>query len=76
MVSIDAQLSGEPLSYPISTLVAHSTAKHPMKFALNAATKVAFFGDRYLHGYVTHQFAHHSGTELFLNARARQFSRY
>lgn len=35
------------LSSPVATIVAHSAATRPMHFSLNAATKVAFYGDRY-----------------------------
>lgn len=60
----------------MQTIVSHSIAKRPMKFSINASTKISFWGDRYLHGYVSHQFSGHSGIELSLSARARQFSRY
>jgi hypothetical protein len=76
VLSIEGQLNDGSISNPISTIVAHSIARHPMYFELNAATKVAFFGDRFLHGYVSHQFAGQSATQLSLCARARQFSRY
>ena len=75
MLSIEAKLDDGILSSPITTIVAESRASHPMHFSLNAATKVAFFGERFLHGYVSHQFAGDSGAELNLYARARQFSR-
>lgn len=64
------------ISNPISTIVAHDVARRPMYFDINAATKVSFLGDRYVHGYVSHQFAEQSGLQLSLFARARQFSRY
>lgn len=68
-------MSGESNTAPISTVVAHSVARRPMYFSINAATKIPFFGDRYLHGYVNNQFAGVGATNLILNARARQFSR-
>jgi hypothetical protein len=76
VLSIEATLDDGTLSSPISTIVAHSAATRAMHFSLNAATKVAFFGERFLHGYVSHQFAGYSGTELSLYARARQFSSF
>eukprot|EP00026_Physarum_polycephalum_P002207 Phypoly_transcript_02212.p1 GENE.Phypoly_transcript_02212~~Phypoly_transcript_02212.p1 ORF type:complete len:944 (+),score=196.07 Phypoly_transcript_02212:68-2899(+) len=76
VLSIEAQLDDGILSSPITTIVAERKAAHPMRFSLNAATKVSFYGDRYLHGYVSHQFAGYSGTELSLYARARQFSSF
>eukprot|EP00026_Physarum_polycephalum_P001947 Phypoly_transcript_01950.p1 GENE.Phypoly_transcript_01950~~Phypoly_transcript_01950.p1 ORF type:complete len:961 (+),score=229.34 Phypoly_transcript_01950:117-2999(+) len=76
VLSIEAQLDDGALSSPISTIVARSAATRAMHFSLNAATKVAFFGERFLHGYVSHQFEGYSGTDLSLYARARQFSSF
>jgi hypothetical protein len=76
VLSIEAQLDDGVLSSPITTIVAQSNATHPMHFPLNAAAKVSFYGERYLHGYVSHQFEGYSGTELSLYARARQFSSF
>jgi hypothetical protein len=76
VLSIEEQLTDGSISNPVSTIVAHDIARKPMYFALDAATKVAFLGDRFLHGYVSHQFAGKSGSHLSLCARARQFSRY
>lgn len=47
-----------------------------MKFALDAATNVTFRGERYLHGWISHQFSGQSRQKLYLNARARQFSSF
>lgn len=38
--------------------------------------KVAFMGDRHVHGWVSHQFSGYSGVQLSLVARARQFSSF
>ncbi len=38
--------------------------------------QVTFNGDRFLHGWVSHQFSGQSGASLQLVARARQFSSY
>jgi hypothetical protein len=76
VLSLEGQLNDGSISNPIPTIVSHSIARRPMYFGLNAATKVAFYGDRFLHGYVSHQFAGQSATKLSLIARARQFSRY
>jgi hypothetical protein len=75
-LSIEAQLDDGGVANPISTIVSHAPARAPMYFSINASTKVAFTGDRYLHGYVAHQFDSYSGTELSLVARARQFSSF
>jgi hypothetical protein len=47
ILSIEAQLDDGVLSSPISTIVARSAALRAMHFSLNAATKVAFFGERF-----------------------------
>ncbi|KAJ1454733.1 hypothetical protein M885DRAFT_464996 [Pelagophyceae sp. CCMP2097] len=48
-----------------------------MTFALDAATKVEFFGSRHLHVFMPHDFASpQKVSALQLTARARQFSQY
>ncbi len=64
-----------PEATPISTLVQRREASRAMKFPLDAATQVSFFGDRYLHAWVGHQFSS-SSESLTLVARARQFSSF
>ena len=76
VVSIEAQSDDGSLADPIYTMVSGSKATKPMKFAINAATNVSFMGDRFLHGYVRHQFSGYSGDSLQLVARARQFSSF
>lgn len=76
ILSIEAQLDDGSLAEPILTTVRSSVATRPMYFSLDAATKVAFLGERYLHAWVSHQFAGNSGLSLSLNARARQFSSF
>ena len=49
----EPDLTGGELNFPLV---------HPMKFALDAATTVAFTGERHLHACVLHQF---SGTYPF-----------
>jgi hypothetical protein len=75
VVSIEAD-QGEPSAEPISTTFAWSEARHPMTFALDAATRVSFYGDRFLHAWVSHQFSGRSSLSLSLVARARQFSSF
>lgn len=55
----------------------------PMTFRLSAATSVEFTGERYLHGYIAHEFSETAGlrragqtSSLQLTARARQFSSF
>lgn len=62
-------------SVPIATIVQRRQATRSMSFPLDAATRVHFMGDRYLHAWVAHQFSGSSET-LRLIARARQFSSY
>jgi hypothetical protein len=47
-----------------------------MHFNIDAATKISFFGDRYLHAYVLHKFSGQVASQLNLVARARQFSSF
>ena len=75
VVSIEVN-QGSPTSEPIRTSVARGAAPHPMSFALDAATRVRFDGDRYLHTWVSHQFSGANSPALQLIARARQFSNF
>lgn len=75
VLSIEADRGG-PMPDPISTTAAWSAAGHPMSFALDAATRVTFLGDRVLHAWISHQFSGSSGLALSLVARARQFSSF
>jgi len=75
-VAIEAPVDGAP-DQPIHTIVQH-TAAHcaPMSFALDAATRVLFHGERYVHAFVDHQFAGSRAQPLTLAVRARQFSAF
>jgi hypothetical protein len=75
-LTIEAQLDDGALADPIYTSVCYSPALRPMRFAIDAATQVSFNGDRFLHGWVSHQFAGYSGLKLNMIARARQFSSF
>ncbi len=61
---------------PIQTIVCGRPARDLMYFPINAATKVGFGGERYLHAWVSHQFSGHNTSPLSLVARARQFSSF
>mmetsp|Transcript_26534 Transcript_26534/g.66767 ORF Transcript_26534/g.66767 Transcript_26534/m.66767 type:complete len:940 (-) Transcript_26534:58-2877(-) len=77
VLSIEAELADGSLPQPIRTVVRRREAgAKPMRFAINAATDVSFFGERYLHAWMSHQFSGQSGTQLNLVARARQFSSF
>lgn len=67
---------GSAMAEPISTTVAVSEASRPMTFALDAATRVSFKGERYLHGWIGHRFSRQAGLSASLVARARQFSSF
>ena len=67
---------GRGAAEPVSTVVSWSEATGPMGFALDAATRVTFLGDRYLHAWVSHQFGGRAGAAASLVARARQFSSF
>ncbi len=75
VLSIEADRGGT-MPDPISTTAAWSATSHPMSFALDAATRVTFLGDRVLHAWISHQFSGMSGLSLSLVARARQFSSF
>lgn len=59
-IEIETKLADSTLSEPIQTSVSHSRARKPMKFPISAATNISFYGDRYLHAYVSHQFSGNS----------------
>lgn len=75
VLSIESEHAGA-IAEPISTTAAWRPSSHPMSFALDAATRVTFMGDRVLHAWVSHQFSGSSGLSLSLVARARQFSSF
>jgi hypothetical protein len=75
VLSIEVDRGGS-MPDPISTTAAWSEPGHPMSFALDAATRVTFLGDRVLHAWISHQFSGASGLALSLVARARQFSSF
>ncbi len=79
VISVEAAhhlVHGAPSTEPISTLAARGDQPHPMSFALDAATRVRFGGERYLHTWVSHQFSGSGQLSLQLIARARQFSNF
>merc|ERR1712137_307747 len=77
ILSIDCKLNDGSIAEPISTLVNHQQAsKKPMRFTLSAAATVSFFGDRYLHAWMGHQFSGDAGGSFSLSARVRQFSSF
>eukprot|EP01127_Copromyxa_protea_P002107 TRINITY_DN1199_c0_g1_i3.p1 TRINITY_DN1199_c0_g1~~TRINITY_DN1199_c0_g1_i3.p1 ORF type:complete len:1012 (-),score=233.88 TRINITY_DN1199_c0_g1_i3:40-3075(-) len=76
-VSIEAQQTVGSDVLPIFTHVRGGKATVPMKFALDASSYVSFYGERYVHGWVSNQFAGKSGiSSLNLVSRARQFCSY
>eukprot|EP01125_Pyxidicula_operculata_P009141 TRINITY_DN302_c1_g1_i1.p1 TRINITY_DN302_c1_g1~~TRINITY_DN302_c1_g1_i1.p1 ORF type:complete len:995 (+),score=364.51 TRINITY_DN302_c1_g1_i1:284-3268(+) len=76
IVGIDMKLTDGSITTPIQTVVRRVVPKKPMMFSLNPSTKITFFGDRYLHGWINHQFSGQSSLSLTLNARARSFSSF
>ena len=64
---------------PIRALGRRVDSTEPYTFALNAATRVTFHGERHLHAYLAHEFGGDDdgpSEELHLSARARQFSAF
>merc|ERR1712137_571668 len=76
IVSIDCKLNDGSISEPISTMVNRQQLTRPMKFTLSAAATVSFFGERFIHAWMGHQFSGDSGGSFSLSARARQFSSF
>uniref|UniRef100_A0A6B2KY13 TerB-C domain-containing protein n=1 Tax=Arcella intermedia TaxID=1963864 RepID=A0A6B2KY13_9EUKA len=76
VLSIESELNDGSLPQSIPTVVRSAPAMRPMKFALNASTEVTFMGHRYLHAWVSHQFSGDTGYNLYMNARAHQFSSF
>ncbi|HVJ92033.1 MAG TPA: hypothetical protein VM580_19665, partial [Labilithrix sp.] len=75
VVSVEVD-RGKSVPEPVSTTVAWTHSSRPIKFALDASTRVSFTGDRYLHAWVTHQFSGQGTLASHLVARARQFSSF
>ncbi len=75
-ISIESVVSADQLPEPILTTVSASAALRPMRIALNAATKISFWGERFVHAWVDNQFSDYKGSRLQLIARARQFSSF
>ena len=62
---------------PIRTVSRRLTSAadtEPMSFALSAAVRVTFGGERHVHAYLAHQFDEQDAAPLRLSAHARQFS--
>ena len=77
IISIDSNLSDGSIAEPISTIVSHKKSiQSPMKFNISAAATCCFYGDRFIHSWMGHQFSGDSGAHFNLSARARQFSSF
>jgi len=63
---------------PVETIVrSMAEPSPPMTFALDAATRVSFHGERHLHCLIAHSFGSAAATDTYqLAVRARQFSSY
>lgn len=75
----ELSICGEGDSNPVETMVATrlgegSRPVPPMHVKLSASARLAFTGDRYVHGIVRHAFSSSGALRLHLRARARQFS--
>jgi len=76
-IAIETQpTTADAIAQPINTLVAHAAATQPMRVQLSASTEISFGGDRYVHGFLSHQFQGEQGPALNFVARARQFSSF
>lgn len=61
---------------PVMTFVNRQRMKSPMEFSINAATKIRFSGDLFLHSFVDHQFSDRTSSSNVLSLRANQFSSF
>jgi hypothetical protein len=72
--------SNSNIPTPIYTVAHHEISDNSpetnMEFALSAATRVSFSGDRHLHAWLQHTFSGSNAVNLSLAAEARQFSSY
>ena len=75
-LSLEAEMNDGSIAEPIASIVNGPSQGHPMQFALGAATRVTFHGQRYLHAWVRNSFNGDTGLGLSLSARARQFSSF
>jgi hypothetical protein len=76
VLSVDIQYQGDSLPESINTIVRVLEPEYPMQFAINAATNVSFFGERYIHAWMSYGFSGQEGFQASVNARARQFSSF
>lgn len=77
-LSVEAARTPGAIHEPVVTIAREFQGKAaPMSFPISAATNVTFGGDRYIHGWMAHQFAGASGAhDPQLIASSRQFSGY
>ena len=76
MLTIQAASGDASLPEPLMTCVRSVAPAHAMRFSLDAATRVTFRGERYLHSWINHSFSGSAATPISLHARARQFSSF
>ena len=77
VVSIETTLgSTTGTSEPIITITKKLGNSLPMKFVLDAATKITLNSDIFVHAWINQQFSGELNTELSLNARSGPFSSY
>jgi hypothetical protein len=73
VLSIDSMAHGKN-SKPIETFTKMANVSNPMFIPISAATSVEIRGERYLHGWMQHQFHGELHPTYQLTARAHQFS--
>eukprot|EP01103_Thecamoeba_quadrilineata_P014453 TRINITY_DN431_c1_g1_i2.p1 TRINITY_DN431_c1_g1~~TRINITY_DN431_c1_g1_i2.p1 ORF type:complete len:1062 (-),score=263.50 TRINITY_DN431_c1_g1_i2:57-3242(-) len=80
LLVLEQQFDDGSVPDPIHTICQHISSKDfaipPLKVPINASTNVVMTGDRYLHGWITHQFSGQTVGNLILGGRARQFSSF
>lgn len=88
IVSVEFRPNKNSLSEPIDTFVHELDSSLPLSFMINASTEITFHGQRYLHGYLRHEFEYETNLQqqqhqqqdrtigYSLKCEARQFSSF
>jgi hypothetical protein len=66
LIEIGFRASPNSTTEPINTVVRRTVARTPMTFPINSATNISFYGDRYVHAFVSHQFTDSSQSQEVL----------
>lgn len=65
-LSIEMSGQGQGIDEPLPSIMRYALAKKAFHFNIDATTRLGFYGDRFLHGFVLHQFSGEQGYQLNL----------